>query len=95
MAGLGGIARQVDPLAHGGQGNVWVVLLGVGGVLFPPELMPAAARPIVELLPSAGLADGLRGALGTGSFDAGAALVLLIWGLLATAAALRTFRWSD
>lgn len=90
---LAGLLRAEAVLAVANL--VWVVLLGVGGVLFPPQLMPAAARPVVELLPSAGLADGLRGALGTGSFDAGAALVLLMWGLLATAGALRAFRWSD
>lgn len=74
---------------------IWVLLLGVGGVLVPPEAMPASVAWLVELLPSAALADGLRAALHRGAFDAGAALVLLVWALLGTALSLRSFRWSD
>ncbi|GAB94474.1 ABC-2 type transport system permease protein [Kineosphaera limosa] len=74
---------------------VWVLLLALGGVLIPPQAMPAGLGTIAELLPSGALADGLRGALHLGHFDAGAALVLLAWGLLGTALALRYFRWSD
>lgn len=74
---------------------LWVLLLGLGGVVVPRQLMPEPISTIIGALPSAALGDGLRGAFLSGGFDAGAALVLLAWGLAATVACLRSFRWSD
>lgn len=90
---LAGVLRAEAVLALANL--IWVLLSAVGGVLIPPQVMPAGVGTLVELLPSAALADGLRAALQRGSFDAGAALVLLVWALLGTALALRFFRWSD
>ncbi len=74
---------------------LWVMLLAVGGVVVPRHLAPEPFSMIIGALPSAALGDGLRVAFLNGGFDAGAALVLLAWGLAATAACLRVFRWSD
>lgn len=74
---------------------IWVLLLGLGGVVLPRHLMTEQVAAIVGALPSAALGDGLRAALLTGRFDAYAALVLFGWGLGATALCLRIFRWSD
>ena len=35
-------------------------MLGIGGVLFPLTKFPAAARPVLRLLPPGALSDGLR-----------------------------------
>ena len=74
---------------------VWVLLLVVGGVVVPRVELPAAAANVVGLLPSAALGDGLRAALTGGAFSAVPLLVLVVWGVVATALAARTFRWSD
>lgn len=74
---------------------VWVLLVVLGGVLVPRGQLPGAASTVVGALPSAALADGLRSALGHGGFDLPALLVLLGWGVAATALTRRTFRWSD
>lgn len=74
---------------------IWVVLLGLGGVVLPGDRLPAGLRHVAELLPSGALGDGLRSALGHGSADLRAWLVLVAWGLAATALASRFFRWSE
>ena len=42
---------------------VYIVLLGVGGVVFPLTKFPAGARPVLELLPTGALSTGLRSVL--------------------------------
>ena len=39
---------------------VYLVLLGIGGIIFPLTKFPAAARPVLTLLPSGALSDGLH-----------------------------------
>ncbi len=74
---------------------VWVLLLGVGGVIVPRAELPAAAGQVVAFLPSAGLADGLRSALVDGDLNLLALLVVLGWGVVSTALAARLFRFDD
>jgi len=74
---------------------VWFLLLFFGGVVFPLSKFPAAMARWLELLPSAALADGLRGALDHGVSLPGKDLaVLATWAVLGLAAAARTFRWE-
>jgi ABC-2 type transport system permease protein len=73
---------------------VYLVLLGVGGVLFPITKLPAAARPALRLLPSGALSDGLRAALGHGGLPAMDLLVLAAWAVAGIAIAARAFRWE-
>jgi len=42
---------------------VYLVLLGVGGVVFPLSKFPASARPLLRALPSGAMSDGLRSVL--------------------------------
>lgn len=74
---------------------IYLILLGVGGVIFPLTKFPAGARGILTLLPSGALAHGLRSALSPGG---GAPLrdlaVLAVWEAVAVALAARTFRWE-
>ncbi len=74
---------------------IYLVLLGVGGVIFPLTKFPDGARSTLTLLPSGALSDGLRSVLQHG---AGAPLrdlaVLAVWAAVAIALAARTFRWE-
>jgi ABC-2 type transport system permease protein len=74
---------------------VWILLLGLGGVIVPPSQLPSALAHIADLLPSGALANGLREAFVGGRLAGIPLLVLLVWGALATVLASRTFRWSD
>ena len=74
---------------------VYVVLLGVGGVVFPLTKFPASARPVLELLPTGALSTGLRDVLQHAAvFPAGNIVTLAIWAAVAITAAARTFRWE-
>ena len=74
---------------------VYIVLLGIGGVVFPLTKFPAAARPFLTLLPTGALATGLRSVL---QDAAGVPLrdlaVLAAWAVVCIALAARTFRWE-
>jgi ABC-2 type transport system permease protein len=78
-----------------GANLLYLMLLGLGGILFPLTKFPAGARPALLLLPSGAISDGLRGVLryGTG-VPAKDLLVLAVWAVVAIALAARTFRWE-
>jgi ABC-2 type transport system permease protein len=74
---------------------VYVVLLGVGGVVFPLTKFPAGARPLLELLPTGALSTGLRDVLASGAgFPVKDAVTLAVWAVAAITLAARTFRWE-
>jgi ABC-2 type transport system permease protein len=74
---------------------VWVVLLGLGGVVFPLTKFPAAARHLFELLPTGALSTGLRDVLAHGvAFPVGNTITLLVWAVAAIAVAARVFKWE-
>jgi ABC-2 type transport system permease protein len=74
---------------------VYVVLLGVGGVVFPLTKFPAGARPVLELLPTGALSTGLRSVLQQGAaFPVGNTITLGVWAIVAITAAARTFKWE-
>jgi len=74
---------------------IYIVLLGVGGVIFPLARFPAGARPVLELLPSGALSAGLRSVLQQGTvFPAGNVATLVVWAAAAIALAARTFKWD-
>jgi ABC-2 type transport system permease protein len=74
---------------------VYVVLLGVGGVVFPLTKFPAGARPLLELLPTGALSTGLRDVLAYGAgFPVKDAVTLAVWAVAGIALAARTFRWE-
>lgn len=74
---------------------VWVLLLGLGGVIVPRTQLPVGVSHLATYLPSAGLADGLRSALVGGQLNLAALAVVLAWGLVATVLAARLFRFDD
>lgn len=73
---------------------LYLIMLGLGGIVFPLSKFPAAIRPELKLLPGGALADGLRTALAHGGLPAADLLVLLAWAAVAIAVAARAFRWE-
>jgi ABC-2 type transport system permease protein len=74
---------------------LYLILLGLGAVLFPLSKFPAGMRPALRLLPSGALAHGLRSVLDYGGGLPGQdLLVLCVWAAVAIAIAARTFRWE-
>jgi ABC-2 type transport system permease protein len=74
---------------------IYVVLLGVGGVVFPLTKFPAGARPALELLPTGALSTGLRDVLANGAaFPVKDAVTLAVWAVIGIALAARFFRWE-
>jgi ABC-2 type transport system permease protein len=74
---------------------VYLVLLGVGGVIFPIAKFPASVRPALRLLPSGAMSDGLRSVLRFGAgLPARDLLVLAAWAAVGLTVATRAFRWE-
>jgi ABC-2 type transport system permease protein len=74
---------------------VYLVLLGIGGIIFPLTKFPAAARPVLTLLPSGALSDGLHRVLQHGAgLPVRDLAVLIVWAAVGIALAARLFRWE-
>jgi len=74
---------------------IYVVLLGIGGVVFPLTKFPSGARPLLELLPTGALSTGLRDVLANAAaFPVKNVLTLAVWAVLGIAFAARFFRWE-
>ena len=86
---LGGALRAEIVLAL--ANIVWFVLLLIGGLALGVDSLPSGVAAVVQLLPSAALAEGLHAAVvnGTGP-GIGPVLVLLAWGIGAAAVASKT-----
>ena len=67
------------------------------GVFFSAERFPAVLQPLIKLLPLTALNDALRATILQGASlaaQSGRLLVLLLWGGISFALALRWFRWT-
>ncbi len=74
---------------------VYLVMLGIGGIVFPLTKFPAGAQGALKLLPAGALSDGLRSVLQYGGgLPARDLLVLTVWAAAGIALAVRTFRWE-
>jgi ABC-2 type transport system permease protein len=73
---------------------VYLLLLVGGGVVVPLDRSPDAVQPLIELLPSGALAEGLREALTGQGLAWPAVLVLTAWAAAGAALTSRTFRWE-
>jgi ABC-2 type transport system permease protein len=71
---------------------IYVVLLAGGALVIPVARYPAALRPVIELLPTAALGEGLRAAT-AGQVLGWPLVVLLGWLLVAAIGAWKGFRW--
>ncbi len=74
---------------------LYLIMLGLGGILFPLTKFPAAVRPVLRLLPADALSDGLRSVLAHGGgLPVRDLLVLCAWAAVAIGVAARAFRWE-
>ncbi|MFN2518667.1 MAG: ABC transporter permease [Jatrophihabitantaceae bacterium] len=74
---------------------IWLILLFAGGIAIPLSRYPAAARDVLQYLPSAALSDGLHQVLQDGpGVPARALVTLLAWAVVALPTAARWFRWE-
>ena len=77
------------------QNGLYLVLLLIGGIMFPLDSLPNWLQTPAQLLPSSALADVMRGALTETSLNGGAPwIVLAVWALVAQATAAKFFRWQ-
>lgn len=87
-------AEAVLALANG----LFLGFLMLGGIILPVAQLPELLQPVAALLPSAALADLLRFSLdpvfGFFGREPGSLVVLTTWAILATALAIRRFRWD-
>jgi ABC-2 type transport system permease protein len=89
------VAGTVRPEATLAITNLlWILLGAMGGIVIPAERLPAAAQAVVHFLPSGALGESMRAAFLGGAVNGGAALILLLWTVLAGAAAIRWFKWN-
>ena len=74
---------------------VYLLLLVLGGVIFPLTEFPGAAASVLELLPISALSDGLRDVLQHGAgMPWGDLGILAVWAVLGLGAAAKFFRWE-
>lgn len=75
--------------------GVYLLLLLVGGVVFPLTELPGWLRAVAEVLPTAALSKGLRSVLADGvGPGVGPVVVLACWAVAAVGLAARFFRWE-
>ncbi|MEU0492983.1 ABC transporter permease [Nocardiopsis sp. NPDC006139] len=90
---MAGTLRAEATLA--GANLVYILLLGLGGVLFPVSAFPGPLEAVSSALPITALSEGLRAVLADGSLpSAGSFAVLLVWAVAGGALAARLFRWE-
>jgi len=74
---------------------LYLIMLGLGAVLFPLSRFPAGFRPVLRLLPADALASVLWAVLVSGDWRPWRDLLVLCVGAIAgIALAARTFRWE-
>ncbi len=88
---LGGTLRGLTCLAVANL--AWLLLLVLGGVMFDLSAF-GPAEPLLRLLPSAALSDGLRSTLVGGHLVGSDLVTLAVWGAGSLLAASRAFRWE-
>jgi ABC-2 type transport system permease protein len=77
------------------QNGLYLVLLLIGGIMFPLDSLPNWLQAPAQLLPSSALADVMRGALTETSINGGSAWsVLAAWAIVTPASAAKLFRWQ-
>lgn len=88
---LAGVVRAEATLA---VANLAYLLLASAGVVVPIAKAPPSVQPVLELLPSAALAESLRIATISGALDWLLVAVLVAWGVGGAVAVGRWFRWD-
>ncbi len=88
----GALRAEVTLAAANG---LYLLLLLLGGMIFPLSKLPAGLRYVAEALPAGALSDALHGSLTAGASVPGRAwVVLVVWAVAAPLLAARSFRWE-
>lgn len=87
----GALRAEVTLAAANG---LYLLLLLLGGMIFPLAKLPGGLRVVAEILPAAALSQVLHGTLSAGPVPGRAWVVLAAWAVAAPAAAAATFRWE-
>lgn len=74
--------------------GLYLLLLLLGGILFPQDRLPGALQSVSDVLPTTALAEVLRDSLMSSSGAGSAWIVLASWAVAAPVAAARFFRWN-
>ncbi len=74
--------------------GLFLVAVLLGGVVVPIGELPEPLGTIARVLPFGALAEAFRASLGQGGDGPASLLVVLLWGIVAVVAAVRTFRWD-
>jgi ABC-type multidrug transport system permease subunit len=90
-------ARANNTQTVAGLVNLVTIPMSLGsGVFFPSERFPELVQPLIHALPLTGLIDSIRAVMidGAGPLDVWKpCLVMVAWGVVSLALALRWFRW--
>ncbi len=74
---------------------LYLVMLGLGGIVFPLTKFPASVQPVLKLLTAGALSDGLRSVLQHGGgLPLRDLVVLVVWAAAGIGLAARFFRWE-
>ena len=77
------------------QNALYLVLLLIGGIVFPLQEFPSWLHWVGRISPSGALADVMRDVFsGTSVHDASSLVVLLCWAVAAQLSAFKLFRWN-
>lgn len=77
-----------------GANGLYLLLLLLGGMIFPLSKLPGGLRAVAEALPAGALTDALHGSLAGAGIPTRAWVVLAVWAVGAPLLAARTFRWE-
>ncbi|MEI6742588.1 MAG: ABC transporter permease [bacterium] len=88
----GNLRGEVNLAATNG---LYLVLLLIGGIVFPLDKLPGALSAISRCLPTAALSDVLRNSLmSAGEHTTSSWIVLVVWAIAAPVLAAKTFKWN-
>jgi ABC-2 type transport system permease protein len=77
------------------QNALYLMLLLIGGIVFPLQDLPSWLQWVGRITPSGALADVMRDVFsGTSIHGASSLVVLLCWAIAAQLSAFRLFRWN-
>jgi ABC-2 type transport system permease protein len=76
--------------------GLYLLLLLLGGMVFPLSKLPSGLRSVAQVLPAGALSDALHGSLTAGGTVAARSWVALVaWAAVAPVVAARLFRWEQ
>ena len=88
----GNLRGEINLAATNG---LYLILLLIGGIVFPLDKLPGALSAISRCLPTSALSDVLRDVLmSAGEHTKSSWIVLMVWAITAPLLAAKTFKWN-